>query len=214
MWRALILSLLPLPAFACGEPVCRVDPDSLDLALVITFDEVPSGWDPGYRVDDLLRLPGASFAERFAGQQLGATGDFDTVSGPAFSPLTLLPGAPGETLSVVRMFGSNILNGYGPAGYPKTNAQGEGAIAVLFDSDQPALSFQVLGGEAGQAQVQFLRRDGSPIHAILIDDLGPVTLGFRRQGDVADIAGIVITNTDPQGLAIDNLRFDPPPQIG
>ena len=214
MWRALFLSLLPLPVWACGEPVCRVDPDSLDLALVITFDEVPSGWDPGYKVDDLLQLPGASFAERFAGQTLGAEGDFDTVSGAAFAPLTLVPGAPGQTLSVVRMFGSNILNGYGPAGYPRTDAQGEGAIAVLFDTDQPALSFEVLGGEAGRAKVQFLRRDGSEIHAIVIDGLGPVTLGFLRLDSVPDIAGFVITNTDPQGLAIDNLRFGPPPQLG
>lgn len=214
MWRALILSLLPLPALACGEPVCLVDPERLDLAHVITFDEVPSGWDPGHRVDEPLALPGASFAERFAGQSLGAEGDFDTVTGPGFGPLTLMPGAPGETLSVVRLFGSNILNGYGPAGYPNVNAQGEGAIAVLFDTDQSALSFQVLGGEAGRARVQFLRRDGSEIHVIVIEDLGPVTLGFLRAGDVADIAGLVITNTDPQGLAIDNVRFGPPPRLG
>lgn len=213
MWRALILSILPLPVLACGEPVCQVDPDSLELSHVITFDEVPSGWDPGHRVDDPLLLPGAGFAERFAGQELGASGDFDTVSGAAFAPLTLIPGAPGETLSVVRMYGSNILNGYGPAGYPKVNAQGEGAIAVLFDTDQPALSFQVLGGESGRAQVQFLRRDGSQIHVVVIENLGPVSLGFLRQDAIADIAGFVITNTDPQGLAIDNLRFGPPPQL-
>ncbi len=214
MWRALILCLLPLPGWACGEPVCRVDPDTLDLAHVITFDEVPSGWDPGYKVDDLLNLPGASFGERFAGQSLGASGDFDTVAGAAFPPLTLLPGAPGQTLSVVRLFNSNILNGYGPAGYPSVNAQGEGAIAVLFDTDQPAFSFQVLGGESGQAVVQFLRRDGSAIHAIVIDKLGPVSLGFLRFDGIPDIAGFVITNTDPQGIAIDNLRFGPPPQLG
>lgn len=214
MWRALILLFLPLPAWACGEPVCRVDPGSLDLAHVITFDEVPSGWDPGHRLDDLLQLPGASFGERFAGQHLGAAGNFDTVTGPALPPLTLLPGAPGQSLSVVRMFGSNILNGYGPVGFPQVDAQGEGAIAVLFDTDQPALSFQVLGGEGGWMQVQFLRRDGSEIHVIVIDNLGPGSVGFRRQADIPDIAGIVVTNVDPQGIAIDNVRFGPPPQLG
>ena len=214
MLRVLVLACLPLPALACGDPVCRVDPDTLELAQIITFDDLPSGWDPGVRIDDLLRLPGASFAERFAGQAFGRDGDFDTVSGPAFSPLTLLPGAPGETLSIVRLYSSNILNGYGPAGYPQTHAQGEGAIAVLFDEDQPALSFEVLGGEAGTAVVQFLRRDGSHIHAVIVDNLGPVSLGFRREGDAPDIAGFVITNTDPQGLAIDNLRFGPPPNLG
>ncbi|THH35748.1 hypothetical protein E4Z66_11710 [Aliishimia ponticola] len=214
MWRSLVLSCLPVSALACGAPICRVAPDTLELAQIITFDDLPSGWDPGHRVDDLLRLPGASFAERFAGQTLGAEGDHDTVSGPALAPLTLLPGAPGQTLSVVRLYSSNILNGYGPAGYPWTHGQGEGAIAVLFDEDQPALSFQVLGGEDGAATVQFLRRDGSVIHVARVGGLGPVSLGFRRADDLPDIAGFVITNTDPQGLAIDNLRFGPPPKLG
>ncbi len=213
LYHSMFACLVPATVLACGDPVCRVNPDTLDLARIITFDDVPSGWDPGHRIDDMLELPGASFAERFAGQTLAATGDFDTVTGAALPPLTLLPGAPGQTLSVVRLYGSNILNGYGPAGYPRTHAQGEGAIAVLFDEDQPALSFQVLGGEAGSAKVQFLSRSGAVLHAIDIDTDGPMSLGFRRAGDVPDIAGFVFTNTDPQGLAIDNLRFGPPPQL-
>lgn len=214
MWRALILAILPVPALACGAPICVVDPASLDLSRIITFDDVPSGWDPGYKVDDLLVLDGASFAERFAGQSIGANGDFDTVNGAAFAPLTLLPGAPGQTLSVVHLGGSNIINGYGPAGYPRVNGQGEGAIAVQFDRDQPGLSFDLLGGEAGSAQLQFLNRDGGIIHTILLHDLGRTQLGFWRQDGTPDIAGFVMTNTDPQGLAIDNLRFDPPPNLG
>jgi hypothetical protein len=43
---------------------------------------------------------------------------------------------------------------------------------------------------------------------------GPLSLGFLRAGDLRDIAGLVITNTDPQGLAIDNLRFGPAPELG
>lgn len=214
MWRFVFLLILPLPALACETPVCLVNPQTLNLAQIITFDDQPAGWDPGHKVDEPLRLSGASFAERFAGQSLGTTGDFDTVDGRALSPLTLLPGAPGESLSIVRLYASNILNGYGPAGFPRTHAQGEGAIAVLFDEDQPALSFEVLGGEAGSAQVQFLRRDGSIIHELTIPDLRRMSLGFLRADATPDIAGIVITNTDPQGLAIDNLRFGPPPQLG
>ena len=106
------------------------------------------------------------------------------------------------------------MNGYGVEGFPRRGAQGEGAIAVLFDEDQPALSFQVLGGESGTAVVQFLRRDGSTIHQLAVGDLGRMSLGFWRQDGVRDIAGFVLTNTDPQGLAIDNLRFGPPPQLG
>lgn len=161
-----------------------------------------------------MRLGGASFSERFAGQILGADGDFDTVTGTALPPLTLIPGAPGQTLSVVSLNGTNTLNGFGPAGFPRHNAQGEGAIAVLFEQDQPAFSFELLGGEKGTARIQFLRRDGSLIHAMTIGDLARGGLGFLRADGVADIAGFVLTNLDPQGIAIDDLRFGPPPQLG
>ncbi len=214
MLRAILFALLPLPAFACGDPICIVEPETLDLTRVITFDDVPSGWDPGHRIDELLVLSGATFAERFAGQSVEAAGNFDRVTGRAFSPLTLLPGAPGETLSVVNMFQTNILNGYGPAGYPRADAQGEGAIAVLFDKDQPALALDILGGEAGTARIEFLRRDGSVIHAVDLSTRGTMNLGFMRPDNTQDIAGFVITNRDPQGLAIDNVRFGPPLQLG
>lgn len=215
--RALVttaLLLAPSLALACSAPICRVDPQTLALAQHIHFDDHPSSWDPGIRIDDVLALPGASFAERFAAQSIAAQGDFDTVTGTAFAPLTLLPGAPGETLSVVRMLGSNILNGFGPAGYPKVRAQGEGAIAVLFDHDQAALALQVLGGEQGEARIQFWSRAGALIHTEMIVTDGPLSLGFQRRDETPDIAGLVITNTDPQGLAIDNLRFGPAPELG
>lgn len=212
--RALILTLLPVPAFACDQAICRADPERLNLTQIITFDALPSGWDPGHPVDELLVMDGASFAERFTGQALGVDGDFDTVSGEALPPLTLVPGNPGQTFSITRSLGSNILNGYGPAGFPQVHAQGEGAIAVLFDEDQPALSFQMFGLENGFATIQFLRRNGTVIHTERVRHDGPIVLGFRRLGDISDIAGLVITNRDPQGVAIDNLRFSPPPVLG
>ncbi len=208
------LLLAPSLALACTAPVCRVDPETLSLPQIIHFDDHPSGWDPGHRIDDTLRLPGASFAERFEGQMLIAQGDFDSLTGTARAPLTLRPGAPGQTLSVVRMMGSNILNGYGPAGFPNVHAQGEGAIAVLFDEDQPAFALDILGGERGEAQIQFWSRSGALIHTEVIATDGPLSLGFLRTGNLRDIAGLVITNTDPQGLAIDNLRFGPAPELG
>ncbi|MEM6309137.1 MAG: hypothetical protein AAF754_03725 [Pseudomonadota bacterium] len=117
-------------------------------------------------------------------------------------------------MSVVNLNRNNILNGFGPAGFPRPHAQGEGAIAVMFDTDQPALAFEVLGGEAGMVRVQFLRRDGTVIHDVKIATDGTLNLGFFRQDALADIAGFVMTNMDPQGLAIDNVRFGPPPQMG
>ena len=63
-------------------------------------------------------------------------------------------------------------------------------------------------------QIDFLGRDGRLIHTEIIATNGPLVLGFQRLDDIPDIAGFVITNTDPQGLAIDNLRFGPAPHLG
>ena len=209
----LTLSLLPQVAQACGAPVCLVDPNELALTQVITFDDIPSSFGPGWLVDDVMPLPGARFGEHFAGQFITPNGDHDEVNGQPLSPLTLLAGAKGQNLSVVQYAGNSVLNGYGAAGFPKRQAQGEGAIAVMFDQDQSALSFDLRGGEAGAADVLFLRRDGTVIGRVPVSPTGEFTVGFARNGGNSDIAGFVLTNSDPQGLAIDTLRFGKPPDL-
>ena len=210
---ALILALLPLSALACGGAVCLIDPDSLLLPEIITFDGTPSGYGPGHEVNDVLALGGARFGERFAGQTLATSGAHDNVQGPAFAPLTLLPGALGQNLSVVNFMGVTVLNGYGSAGFPKRDAQGEGAIAILFDRDQSALSIDLRGGEQGSADVLFLARDGRLIAQVPVTPIGEFSLGFIRMQGGADIAGVVVNNTDPQGIAIDTIRFGKPPNL-
>lgn len=211
---ASLFLLLPLPALACGAAVCLVDPDSLALPDLITFDNARAGAGPGYQIDDVLILGGARFGERFAGQTLFIQGTHDSVTGAAFAPLTLLAGDAGQNLSVVSFMGVSVLNGYGHAGFPKRDAQGEGAIAILFDQDQPAIILELRGGEAGSAQVLFLRRDGTLLARVPISPLGEFALGFESaQGD-ADIAGVVLNNTDPQGIAIDTIRFGNAPNLG
>ncbi|WP_370401038.1 hypothetical protein [Sulfitobacter sp. JB4-11] len=211
--RALCLTLLPTGVLACGAPVCLVDPDSLALTRVITFDDIHSGAGPGRNVDDILPLDGAVFGERFAGQYVAAADTHDQIDGTALSPLTLMPGAKGQNLSVVRFSGNAVINGYGVAGYPRREAQGEGAIAVLFDNDQSDLSFHLRGGEAGVALVTFHRRDGSVIYRVPIDPTGEFAVGFARADGTRDIAGFILTNTDPQGLAMDTLRFGKPADL-
>lgn len=211
--RAFALCLLPLPALACDNPVCLVDPDALILPKTIDFDDLAAGWGPGIEVKDVLTLQGASFGEHFAGQNVRTRESFDQVTGPAFSPLTLMPGAAGENLSVVHFSGNAVINGWGAAGFPKREAQGEGAIAVLFDEDQSALAFDLRGGEAGAAQVIFLNRDGDLLGSVDVQPTGEFAVGFIRRKGAEDIAGVVITNTDPQGLAIDTLRFGKPPEV-
>ncbi|MFC6759304.1 hypothetical protein ACFQFQ_07065 [Sulfitobacter porphyrae] len=128
LMRALFLSLLPTGLLACGAPVCLVNPDSLALTRVITFDDIPSGAGPGLRVDDVMNLDGAQFGEIFAGQGLAAAGAHDQVIGAALGPLILLPGAPGQNLSVVNFYGNTVLNGYGPAGFPRREGQGKARL--------------------------------------------------------------------------------------
>ena len=120
----------------------------------------------------------------------------------------LVNGGAGETLGAMHMRGTIVLQGHGPRVYPSVEAVGEGAIAILFDRDQPALSFDIKGGEQEFASVQFLRRDGSAIDTLTIGPLSEASYGFARQKMQPDIAGILILNTDPQGIALDNLRFE------
>lgn len=209
----LVLVTLGTRADACDAPVCLVDPNTLHLPHIITFDDTTSGFGPGYLIENLLVMNGAVFGERFAGQTVTSQGDHDSVTGPASRPLTLVPGAPGQNLSVVHFSGSNVLNGYGSAGYPKRNAQGEGAISFLFDTNQSALAFQIRGGEAGGAEVVFFARDGDIITKMKLPPAGEHAFGFLRSDGSADIAGVLLTNTDPQGLALDNVRFGKTPDL-
>ncbi len=210
---AVLLLLLPHAAQACGARVCLVDPESLALPRIITFDDTRASFGPGHPVDDILFQNGASFGERFAGQQLLREGSHDKVQGAALGPLTLLPGALGQNLSVVSFMGISVLNGYGHAGYPRREAQGEGAIAILFDDDQSALSIGLRGGESGAAEVLFLRRDGALLAQVPVNPVGEFAIGFMRMDGAADIAGVVMSNTDPQGLAIETIRFGKPPDL-
>lgn len=197
-----------LPVWACERPVCEVDPADLQLARHITFDDLPSGFGVGRQIDGILEQRGVRFGERFVGQPLQALGDFDAVEGPANAPLSLLPGAPGETLGILRLMRTSVLQGHGPRGFPRAEAVGEGAIAVIFDNDQSAIALDLRGGEKGQATVRFFARNGQVIDTHTLGPLSETSHGFERAGDTSDIAGLLITNTDPEGIALDNLKFD------
>ncbi|MEY1556130.1 hypothetical protein AB3Y40_10900 [Yoonia sp. R2331] len=207
MWR-LILLFLPLPAFACDRPVCLIPAEDQFFAREVTFDDQPSGFGAGRQVHGLMMLDGVQIGERFAGQLLRNEGGFDRVEGPPLAPLQLLPGAETQNMTVIRLADTAVLSGDGPAGYPKREATGEGALAVLFDRDQVAVRFDIRGGEGGAATVLFLRRDGSLIDTAELEPLSEAVYAFTRQGGLRDIAGLVLTNADPDGIALDTLLFD------
>ncbi|PHO02273.1 hypothetical protein CSC82_17115 [Rhodobacteraceae bacterium 4F10] len=193
---------------ACDRPVCAVAPEDLQLARVVTFDNIPSSFGIGRKIDGILEQDGVRFGERFVGQSFSNEAGFDRVTGAARAPLTLLPGAPNETLGILRLMRTSVLQGHGPTQYPRADAVGEGAIAVAFDTDQSAIALDIRGGEMGHATLSFLRRDGSTIDTHRIGPLGEASYAFQRNPDTQDIAGLVLTNDDPEGIALDNLRFD------
>ncbi|MGB7317163.1 MAG: hypothetical protein WBC85_04280 [Planktotalea sp.] len=182
--------------------------DSLRFSKIIDFDDVISSIGIGSRIDEVLIRDGAVFGERFAGQIRGASGDFDVISGVPVVPLTMLDGGPGQTLGAMHLLGTIVLHGHGHRTYPRVEAVGEGSLAVLFDRDQPSLAFDIRGGEQGFATVRFFRRDGSVIDTLTLGPLAEDSFGFTRQNSQPDIAGFLLLNTDPQGIALDNLRFE------
>jgi hypothetical protein len=209
------LMIAPVVATAdCARPVCLVDVQSLRFTKLIDFDDVINSMGIGSRIDHVLVRDGAVFGERFAGQSRGELGDYDLISGTPLAPLMVLDGGPGQTLGAMRLMDTIVLHGHGPRQYPSAEAVGEGSVAVLFDRDQPAMSFDIRGGEQGYATVQFLRRDGSLIDSVSIGPLSETSYAFRRNGQIPDIAGFLLLNTDPQGVALDNLRFESNDVIG
>ena len=208
---ALIGVLAAGPAMA--EGVTMTPCAALKLPVQIDFENFPRVVN-GSRHDDVLRFPGAEIGERFAGQVLGAAGTFDTLSATATAPLTLAAGAPGENLSVEaisRM--QNVLNGIGPQGFERKSGSGEGAVAILFAIDQKAMGVTLhfeMGyagaPPAGSVSLTFFGHDAALLGEITLTGAGQTSVCFQASGP--GIAGVSLTNTDIQGISIDDIAFE------
>lgn len=212
-----VLILLALTGALHAGPIERVPYADLQdrLASRLDFETYPRRLSPGLPAEGLQRFDGATLGERFAGQRLSYDGDFDRVGGPARGALAVVAGPDRRNLSVAFIPGlSNLMHGLGRSGYPRDEATGEGAIAILFDRDQSALGLKIAAepapqDEPGRATILFLARDGTEIDRVeLALDWGFHGYGFRHAGDRDVIAGIVILNADPAGIAIDDVIFD------
>jgi len=202
---------------ASTDAIGVVDPATLTVSGVITFNEfTPGTTGAGLNFDGVVEANGATFAERFAGQALSFSGDFDVLLGPPNSPLTLQVGAVKQNLNILfwQPSESNVIDGLGPREFPNNDAIGEGAMAALFDADQSELGFDIVGANGGTATVNFFRRDGSLIGTVslfLQISEGNQSFAFRRAGGVKDIAGLSIHNNDGGGIGYDNFRIDDTP---
>ena len=147
----LAFALLSCAPYVLADSINVVPYASLTGTALITFEDIAGG--PGSRTnyDGILTFGGASFAERFLGQTLSFSGDFDVLSGAPVGPLALQVGAAGQNLSVTEFSipsfcCTTVLSGLGPLGFPASSAIGEGSVAVLFVFDQSQFGFNVLGG--------------------------------------------------------------------
>lgn len=227
MTRTLILlAILFWPTLA-GAQVTVVDYRTLarELDGRIGFDALPQRAEPGFALDAPMRCGAAWLGERFAGQSVTGTPS-DRLTGAPTAPLTLRTGAPGANLSVAfhRGFASNALFPLGPVGFPALSARGEGAVAILFDRDQSAIGLRVhadyddpLGTAppTGEIVLRLFARDGRQVGAYrLRPPRGATGIGLRRAGGIPDIAGFTVTNTDPGGIAIDDILYSLHPLLG
>ena len=151
---------------------------------------------------------GVGLGERFVGQPVSSLDDNDKLGGAPTGPLTLIAGAPGQNLNVFFYTTSNVLTGVGHLGFPDFNVIGKGAIALTFCSDQSEFGFQLVGGNGGNAFVDFSRSDGSLIDSVTVSGLADTFYGFSRDGGVKDIRGISRWNDDAGGIGFDNLEHD------
>ncbi|GGD43748.1 hypothetical protein [Sinisalibacter lacisalsi] len=218
MIRALAVTLACAQAAAAG-PVAQVDPESLALAGRMDFEALPLLPEPGLAHDAPLTAPGLALGARFAGQAVTGA-PHDRLEGAPRGPLALAAIAPGQGLATAwhAGFGSTALFPLGPAGFPVIEARGEGAVALLFEADVRALALKIHADYAdplgtrpppGTATLTFHDRAGGLIdrHHVGLAH-GVLALGFASTGP--GFAGVTITNDDPGGIAIDDIRYPLP----
>lgn len=204
---AIILGLAP--ATPLPAQIALVDYAALAGTEFISFDAVAGGPGAGTHYDGILAVDGVAFGERFDGQTLSAAGHFDQLGGAPSGGLTLLAGEANHNLAFFQSPAGKVLSGVGTAGFPSSDAIGEGAVALMFSSGQSEFGFRLAGGHGGNAHLSFFGGDGGLIQSIALSSL-PLTAayGFTRNGGVADIRGISIWNDDPTGFGLAGLRHD------
>lgn len=215
MQHALLIAVLLASVLAHAGPINIIDYRAISNEHVITFSGVDGGLGPGTNYDDLIVTGGVSFGEHFAGQTVYFRetdyGGSDLIAGQPDGELTLLAGTPNRNLVVLfsdSERGNNVLTGAGIWGYPTFAGVGEGAIAMLFSTDQSQVGLSILGDDGGEVFLSFYRRDGSLIDAITLTGNSVLDYGFGREGGIADVAGMTIYSTDIAGIEIDNIQHD------
>ncbi|WP_416881488.1 hypothetical protein [Marivita sp.] len=216
--RRLCFALLCLPGFAFAADLRPVPYDTLlpQPHRIETFDILPSAPEPGHRIDQHWRTTGLTIGERLAGQTVHDTEGFDTLRGAPTQPLRALPGAPGQTFAIAHHtgFGSNALFPVGPKGADIPEGRGEGSAALVFDTPQTAMGLRLhaeypdpLGQRPapGTALLTFHHATGQTSELSLPLTHGVISLAWRSD---TGIIALTVQNTDPGGIALDDILYD------
>ncbi len=222
MLRAALV-LVCLPGLATAAELRKVPYDDLRSQphRIETFDSLPSVTEPGINFDQHWRAPGLSIAERLLVQGLGETdtdyGRFDRLTGLPGAPPRVIPGQSGQNFTIAHHdgFGSNALFPLGPVGLAGADGRGEGSIAMTFDDPQFAFGLRVhaeypdpLGQRPMPRAAEVALYD---VNARLITQFvlplgrGVISLAWRSGYGVA---AVTIQNTDPGGIAIDDILYE------
>lgn len=209
-------SILPRPYEVLRQELDRIE----------GFEAWPARPEPGHLLSAPHRGDGIRVASHFTGQspailtqQTGAR--FDTLAtARALPPLQLETGPPDQGIAIAqhRGFGSNAVFPIGPDGFAALSGRGEGSLAILFDHDQAAVGLLVHADYAdplgtrpaprGTVEVIVLDRDGHvlarPVTGL---SSGLTALGFGTASGAPAIAGLVVLNTDPGGIAVDDILY-------
>jgi hypothetical protein len=219
----LALALVCLPALAPASELNKVSFDTLRSQphRIETFDGLPSVTEPGLNFDQHWRAPGLSIAERLLGQDLEETktdyGRFDALNGLPSAPPRVVPGQSGQNFTIAHHdgFGSNALFPLGPVGIAGAEGRGEGSVAVTFDDPQFAFGLRLHAeypDPLGQrpmpraAEVAFYDANARRITDFVLPlGRGVISLAWRSG---YGIAAVTIENTDPGGIAIDDILYE------
>lgn len=217
------LALLLLPALAEANELRKVPYDSLRNVphRIETFDALPSITEPGLNFDHHWRAPGLSIAERLLGQGVeDATTDhgrFDHLTGFPGAPPRVIPGASGQNFAIAHHdgFSSNALFPLGPVGIAGADGRGEGSIAFTFDDPQFAFGLRLhaeypdpLGTRPmpRAAELAFYDVNARLITRFVLPlERGVMSLAWRSGYGVA---AVTVENTDPGGVALDDILYE------
>jgi len=214
----LCAALLCLPGLAFADGLWPVPYDDLLRQPHRTerFDALPSAAEPGHRIDQHWRAPGLTIGERLAGPTAHDTAGFDVLTGVPAQPLRAIPGTQGQTFAIAHHmgFGSNALFPVGPKGADLPEGRGEGSAALVFDTPQTAIGLRLhaeypdpLGQRPAPGTAVLTFHDASGQITQLTLPLSHGVLSFGWRSDLG-ITGLTIQNSDPGGIAIDDILYD------